>query len=373
MPTLSPPRRRVRPTGSATSTVFIVLVLVGVAVAAYLAAGKASDVQGVTQNRALKSLGLGNPVTNKLDPAFADADGDLVADTPEQTRTPETLKFCYLSEAAGVTGEQLETLRQHLADAVGVPVEYVALPDTKAQLRALGAGELDITGFNTGTVPLAVNAVGFVPVAAPSTQGQAAVYRMVFIAPAGSALEKPEDLAGGTITLTHWGSNSGFKAPLVLLKEQFGMLPERDYTWSFSMSHAKSIAGVADGSVAVAATASDLLQTAVDNEEIATSDYKVIYESEAFPVAALGVAHDLDPALAEKIKAALLSYDPSGAAASATALAGADAMTAVNFKDDFSLVRRIDDAAGFKHKLPTDETDAPSEEGEAAQPTTVVD
>jgi hypothetical protein len=55
-------------------------------------------------------------------------------------------------------------------------------------------------------------------------------------------------------------SNSGAKAPLVLLKDEFQMLPGagRDYDFVITGRHSTSIHGVADGKYAAAAVANDL-------------------------------------------------------------------------------------------------------------------
>ncbi len=350
-----------RHAGSALTTGLIVLALIAVAAAVYLASA-GDTVQGVDHDRLVKSLGLGSPVANGLADGYVDADGDLLADAPTQTRDPETLRFCYIAGASNISPSQFEALLRHIESAVGKPVEYVTLASDDAQLLALANGELDIAGFNTGGVPRAVNVAGFVPCAAPVKEGEPASYRMVLITPAGSDLAKPEDIAGRSIAFTSRYSNSGTKAPLVLLRDRFKLRPSYDYDWRWTYGHDASIAGIAEGRLEAAATASDLLAAAVANGQIKESDYRVLYESEPFPVAALGYAHDLDPALAQKIESALLSFEATGTPV-VDALAGADGLTPVNYKDEFALIRRIDDAAGFKHQLPESagEEEKPSE------------
>lgn len=354
-------RPRARQLGSATTTVVICFLLIAAAVAVYYAATtRGNGVMGPQTQREQEMLGLNSGVANRLADRFADADGDLIADPPHAVRTPDTLRVTYLSEAEGVAPEQITTLAEALASATGVPAEPVAFSDSDEALLALSAGELDVVGFNTGNVPRAVNAAGFVPVAAPASQGQPAEYRMVVAVPAASDIQTLADLAGRTVAFTRPGSNSGYKAPLVLLIEQAGLTPPLDYRWTFSLSHQASIAGLAKGTYDVIATASDLLDAAVEEGTIAADAFRVIYESEAFPVAAIGYAHDLDPALAEPIAEALLAFEPTGPAADA--FVGADGMQPVDFKDDFALIRKIDDDAGFEHTLP------PAAEPEAEQP-----
>lgn len=346
--TALPPRSR--HTGSAVITVLVCVALIAAAVAVYVAASSSSNSLGNQTQREQRLLGLDTGLTNQLDARFTDADGDLIADPPEATLDPDKLVFTYLSANADITANQLAAMSVALAKATGKTVSTKIYPNGDAALAALASGELHVAGFNTGNVPRAVNVAGFVPVAAPSTGGQPAEYRMIIAVPADSDIQTLTDLRGKAIAFTRPGSNSGYKAPLVLLREQAGLTPPTDYRWTFSFGHAASIAGLAAGQYEAIATASDLLQAAVDAGDLETGDFRVVYESEAFPVAALGYAHGLDPALADKVAAALLAYTPTGP--STEAFVGADAMTAVNFKDDFALIRRIDDAAGFAHTLP---------------------
>ncbi|MEM1211223.1 MAG: phosphate/phosphite/phosphonate ABC transporter substrate-binding protein [Planctomycetota bacterium] len=342
--------------GSVTVTAVIVIALMGVAFGVYVMTMRsAADTTAAEDDRVVWSLGLRDRVENRLAERFTDADQDGVADTPAETRDPSVLRLSYLTTDAGVDAAAMEPLRAHLASATGREVEFVALGDSKAQLRALASGELDVTGFNTGTVPVAVNVAGFVPVVGPAREGgeSGASYKMVIITPTASGLRSAEDLRGRTLAFSRWGSNSGHKAPMVLLRDEFGMLPERDYSWTFTYSHTNSMAGVAEGRLEAAAVASDLLAAAVAEGAIGSGVYRVIYESAPFPVAAVGYAHDLEPGLAERVRAALLSFVPGETPAS-KAMAGAVSMTPVDFKDDFALVRMIDNAMGFAHELPAE-------------------
>ncbi|MEM1445257.1 MAG: phosphate/phosphite/phosphonate ABC transporter substrate-binding protein [Planctomycetota bacterium] len=362
---------RDRRAGSAIVTVLVCVALVAAAVAVYIAASSSSNSLGNQTQREQRLLGLNTGLTNQLDARYADADGDLIADPPETTRDPETLKLSYLSEAADIEPAALLSLGAAVSEATGREVEVVSFADESSALLALSKGQVDIAGFNTGNVPRAVNVAGFVPVAAPSTAGQPAQYRMVITVPAGSAIQTLADLEGRTIAFTRPGSNSGYKAPLVLLREQAGLTPPTNYRWTFSFGHAASITGLSSGQYEAIATASDLLDAAVEAGDIETGAFRIVYESEAFPVAAIGHAHDLDPALAEKITQALVAFTPTGA--TSEALVGADAMSAVNFKDDFALIRRIDDAAGFAHTLPgaseAEPQDAAEDQAPVAEPT----
>jgi phosphonate transport system substrate-binding protein len=340
--------------GAAAAVALVVLALIVAAGLMIYAFNRFNPELERGNQRERQMLGLHEPVNNRLTAPYSDADGDLIADAPKEgLRDPQTLRLSFMSAAAGIKAEQLEPMRSALEAKLGRQVQTVIFDDDKAALLALAHGQVEITAFNTGVVPRAVNVAGFVPVAAPARQGESARYRMVIITPAQSNIRKLANLQGKTIAFTSPGSNSGFKAPLVLLREQ-GLVPPQDYSYVFTYRHAASIEGIAAGKFDAAATASDLLEAAVERGQIKADAYRVIYESEAFPVSAFGYAHDLTPALAQAIRDALLSYAPTGA--TADLLSGADAMTGVNFKDDYAIARRIDDASGYRHERPAEPT-----------------
>ena len=70
--------------------------------------------------------------------------------------------------------------------------------------------------------------------------------------------------------------------------------------------------------------------------------------------AKLGVPSDFDlnPELAATIREAILSYDWTGTPMEQEYTAtGATAFVPVTYKDDWAMIRLIDDASGFEHRL----------------------
>jgi phosphonate transport system substrate-binding protein len=281
-----------------------------------------------------------------LDPKFTDADDDLVADPPEdpaRRRSPDVLIFTYV---AGLTAkEELRDWKDfvtHLSQATGKRVETAVFSSAAEQLAALEQGELHVTGFNSGAVPTAVASAGFVPVCTFGNDDGSFGIKMQFIVPAGSTIKKLEDVKGHFVTFTSPESNSGCKAALAVLQDH-ELLPQRDYSWRFSLGHEESIAGIASGAYEIAPVASDMLQLALAAGTVKPEQFRIIYESERFPPATLGYAHDLSDELATNIRQAFLEFDCRG-----TSLQKRfdDSHTAkfvpVAYKQDFALIRRID-------------------------------
>jgi phosphonate transport system substrate-binding protein len=350
------------PTNSAASksTNPVVLILIAAVIAAcittllwnnYFRAAPAADFD-INHT----GTGFNAPVQHKLDPKFTDASGNLVADPPSdqsQLIDPPTIRFAYIEEDDPAKEKAAwKPFMDYLAKETGKPVVYQMLTGSNDLLKSMRDGQLDVAGFNTGSVPTAVNLCGFNPVCAvPTTEGTA-LTRSLIIVPASSDIQSPADLRGHELTLTEIGSNSGYKAPLVLLRSEFGLEPLRDVMLRYSGSHEASIEGVADGKYAAAAVAEDMLSRETAAGKIKPTDYRVIYSSEAFPTAGLGYVYNLKPELAAKIKDALLTFDFKGTPLEQM-FSGATQtkFLPVNYKNDWSLIRRIDDEMGVEEKI----------------------
>lgn len=365
------PRRRTNP---------LLLVLMGVIPAAAIGwamyqvqVKKLRDENRQLNNELVYNL-VGQPgVTRplKLDERFTDADGDLVADPPKdasQFVDPPTLHFSYVAtNEPDLVRERFKEFVTHLSKETGKPVEYVLFNTPEEEVRALHEGKLHVAGINTGNIPTAVNQCGFVPFSGLSTTEGVASYQMQIIVPADSSIQKLADLRGKELTLTEPGSNSGFKAPLVLLAKDNDLHPGRDFRLRYSGGHRESIAGIADKTFQAAAVASDVLKRAMaeDPPLITKPQFRVIYESENFPTAGFGYVWNLKPELAEKVKSAFTSFQWKGTGVEKEfAAAALTKFAPVSFKNDFALVRRIDDT------IRTIQGAAPTTDEAATGPTT---
>lgn len=227
----------------------------------------------------------------------------------------------------------------------------MAYNDTVEQLKALRAGELHVTGLNSGTVPMAVNAAGFVPVClVPGVKGDGVTHTRVIVR-ADSPIQSLDDIRGKEMVYTSPTSNSGFKAPILALMEKANLQPGVDYNIRYSQGHDQSIKGLAAKQYEVTAVASDMLERAEAAGEIKRSDYRVIYESESFPAGSLGYTHKLKPELADQIRAAMLSFDWKGTALENELASPTTKFVPANYKDQFALLRKIDDVTGTKHEI----------------------
>lgn len=257
-------------------------------------------------------------LASELDARYVDLDGDLLADVPsdpKEWQDPKVLIFAYSPvEDPAVYEEVFAEFIDYLSEELGRPVRWFGVRSYAAQVEAMRAGRLHISGFASGAVQDAVNTAGFIPQTAMGTENGMIGYRMQIIARQDSGINSVEDLKGKTIPFVSESSGSGYFAPRALLYKEFDMLPERDYDVTFSGSHDNSILGVYHKDYVAAPVAS----TVIDRMEIGgriddrSTWMNIVYESPLFPVTAYGVAHNLKPELQEAIKEAFLKFDWTG-------------------------------------------------------------
>ncbi|MFN3448895.1 MAG: phosphate/phosphite/phosphonate ABC transporter substrate-binding protein [Roseococcus sp.] len=308
------------------------------------------------------ALGLAAPAAAQdcprgaLDSRFCDRDGDLVADIPTDPRQlvdPPTLIFAYTPvEDPAVYRRVWQEFLDHMQRVTGRRVQFFAVQNNAAQIEAMRSGRLHIAAFNTGSTPLAVNCAGFRPFAMMASREGAYGYEMEIIVPANSPAQRIEDLRGRTIAFTAQTSNSGFKAPSALLESRFGMVADRDYRTAFSGRHDNSILGVANRDYEAAAIANSVLNRMVARNAVNPAAIRSIYRSETFPTSAYGVAHNLAPALAERIRAAFFTFNWEGTALLAEfqrSQPPQEKFIPITYREHWAVIRQIDQAMNVSY------------------------
>lgn len=294
--------------------------------------------------------------THAMDPRFKDANGDMVADAPTNPAElidPSTLVFSYTPvEDPAVYAKVWEGFIEHLAKTTGKKVQFFPVQSNAAQLEAMRAGRLHVAGFNSGSTPLAVNCSGFVPFTMMASKDNRFGYEMEIITHPGSGVSKVEDIKGKRLAFTAETSNSGFKAPSALLRDQFKMEPGKDYTPVFSGKHDNSVLGVANKDYPVAAIANSVKERMIARGVIKPDQIQVIYTSQTFPTTAYGYVYNLKPELAEKVKQAFFSFNWQGSALAAEFSKSEppqEKFMPITYKEYWQVVRDIDKAMNVSY------------------------
>ena len=282
---------------------------------------------------------------------LVDEDGDLVADAPKNSSEwidPPVLIFAYTPvEDPEVYRPAWAEFLDHLSKVTGKQVQFFPVQSNAAQHEAMRAGRLHITGFNTGSNPLAVNCAGFVPFTMMASADGSFGYEMEIITHIESPIKSVDDLKGRQLAFTSPTSNSGFKAPSALLKGEFGLVADQDFRTAFSGSHDASILGVANKDYEAASIANSVFARMVDRGLIDPAKIRVVYRSQTFPTTGYGYVYNLKPELAQKVREAFFSFDWTGTALEKEfSRSGEAQFIPITYKEYWEVIRTIDAANG---------------------------
>jgi phosphonate transport system substrate-binding protein len=287
-----------------------------------------------------------------LDKAYCDRNGDLVADLPTDPNkvvNPSTLIFSYTPvEDPAVYQKVWDGFIKNLEKTTGKRVLFFPVQSNAAQYEAMRSGRLHVAGVNAGGNALAVNCAGYVPFAMMAAKDNSFGYEMEIIVPADSPIKTPADLKGHKVAFTDATSNSGFKAPSAILRADFSLEAKRDFEPVFSGKHDNSILGVVNKDYEAAAVANSVLNRMIDRKVFDPAKIRSIYKSETFPTTGYGYAYNLDPKLVEKIKEAFFTFPWEGSALAAEFKKEAKFIP-IDYKKDWAVLRKIDDANGVKY------------------------
>lgn len=280
-----------------------------------------------------------------LDDAYCDEDRDLVADVPRdpaRLRSPSTLVFAYTPvEDPALYATQFRPLTDHLSQCTGRRTVYFQVTSNAAQVEAMRSGRLHIAGFSTGPTAFAVNLAGAVPFAIKGNAEGFENYRVVVITRANSDIRQLSDLRGRRVAHTSATSNSGNLAPRALFPAA-GVTPDTDYRVVFSGGHDRSVMGVNAGDFDAAPVASDVFNRMVARGQVRGENFRVVWQSDPFPTSSFALAHDLEPALAQRIRQCF--YDYRFPAQMARDLGGNDRFWPATYLREWAPVRAVADA-----------------------------
>ena len=288
-----------------------------------------------------------------LDKAYCDRNFDQVADLPLDSKDwvdPKTIIFAYTPvEDPAVYANIWTNFVKHLEKHTDRKVVFFPVESNAAQLEAMRSGRLHVAGFNTGSNPIAVSCAGFVPWAMHAKDDGSFGYEMEIIVKADSPIQSPSEIKGRTLAFTSPTSNSGFKAPSAILKGEFDLIADRDFTPTFSGKHDNSILGVYNGDYEIASVANSVLQRMIRRGVIEGDKLRAIYRSPTFPTTGYGTAHNLHPELVAKIKSAFFTWDFDDDPLYKKEFAKSDRFIGIRHMNDWAVIRQIDKANGISY------------------------
>jgi phosphonate transport system substrate-binding protein len=181
-------------------------------------------------------------------------------------------------------------------------------------------------------------------------------YEMEVITYPGSGIETVSDIRGKTIVFTAPSSNSGYKAPVALLKEKFGLEKDKDYRYIFSGKHSNSLLSVAKKIYPIATIANSVRKRIEKRGVIQRDQIKILYTSQTFPTTGFGYAHNLKPSLVKKIQHAFETFPWIDAQGNPSSLqkefssSGYSRFIPLDYKKDFEIIRMINRENGITNQ-----------------------
>ncbi|MDX1486768.1 MAG: phosphate/phosphite/phosphonate ABC transporter substrate-binding protein [Acidiferrobacterales bacterium] len=279
-----------------------------------------------------------------LDVRYCDENGDLVADTPNNSKElldPNTLIFSYTPvEDPSVYENVFTEFMQYLSKKTGKRVRWYGAESYAAQVEAMRSGRLHVAGISTGPTVFGVNLAGYVPFAIMCKGDGTFGYRLQLITQVDSDIKEVKDLKGRKVAHVTPSSNSGNQAPRALFKDM-GVVPDEDYKVIYSGKHDNSIMGVANKDYDAAPIASSVLDRMVQKGVVKREALRIIWQSDPFPTTSYGMAHNLKPELQQKIREAFLTFDWKGTGLEKEFGKQADTFCPITFEKQWKPIRII--------------------------------
>ena len=247
---------------------------------------------------------------------------------------------------------RFEPLERWLSTRAGVPIRFTSLPHYGSVLEGLEAGRLDGAFLGSFAAAVAIDRLGAIPVARPVGLDGASTYRGALFVRRDSGLGAAAQLRGKRMVFVDRATTAGWVFPLAWLREHGVAAPDGFFaeTW-FAGSHDAAIEAVLERKADAGAAKSDVLDQMRAADPRVDHELLVLASSPPYPSSALVLRADVDPAIADRLRKALLELDraPGGGEVLAP-------LRAVRFVEttaaDYRPVRELAARAGVRLELP---------------------
>ncbi|MBI2372529.1 MAG: phosphate/phosphite/phosphonate ABC transporter substrate-binding protein [Deltaproteobacteria bacterium] len=205
------------------------------------------------------------------------------------------------------TERMFQPLVDYLEEQTGREIRLRVTEDYGALLDELASGAIDLAKIAPYGYVVAKKTLGVRIIASELTMGRP-YYHGLIVVRSESDFRSIEDLRGHTFSYTDPNSASGFIYPRAYLVSR-GQDPHAYFSRSyFAGSHDACIRGVASGSVDACATWDVALEDETHSAlfGVRAEELRVVHKTEPIPNDAYVVRAEVDPAVGEAVKAALL-------------------------------------------------------------------
>lgn len=258
--------------------------------------------------------GLSAPLEDPRDePRYGDELWEVEDDSEYISPDPIEMTFVPDEDPAALE-RAMEPLMEQIEEYTGHSVNYVPLDSYAATVEAMRSERLHFARVSAGNMPYAVNLAGAIPIAHIMEDDEYGNAFWMVANRDNNEINMAYDLEGIEVTHADPGSGSGNLEPRVFIEDDTGLVAEEDYDVDFSGGHETSVRGIQQGDYDVGPCGGPTFANMVEQGEIDSEDFKVIYMGPVMPRGPMAHIYNLDPKLVEGITNALLDHDYSDTA-----------------------------------------------------------
>ncbi len=204
--------------------------------------------------------------------------------------------------------QRFEPMRVYLEKKIGRPIKVFTATDYTGVIEAMRKKRVDIAWFGPLSYVLAEQEAGAeaFAVGVRKSTGKS-TYRSCFIVPGDSPAQSLKDLAGKSVAFVDPASTSGGLVPTYLVKKETGKMPREFFgKFTYAGSHDAVEMAVKNKTVDAGADNDITYNKMLDKGLITKETNRVLLYSDPLPGSPLAYRSDLDDALKQKIRDAIL-------------------------------------------------------------------
>jgi phosphonate transport system substrate-binding protein len=206
-----------------------------------------------------------------------------------------------------------EVLANAMQARLNCPVELQVVDDYSAEVLAMRNGKLDIAEFGPLGFVFASDKANAQAVASfADASGTLTTYTAGIWVAKDSPIQSLADLKGKSLALSSPSSTSGGALPRYALKT--ANISEKDVKLDYAGGHPEALLALKNGKVDAAEINSQTLTTAKKEGKFDPAGFRQVWTSAPIPNDPITVRGDLDPALRNAVKDALLQLSPADVA-----------------------------------------------------------
>lgn len=196
---------------------------------------------------------------------------------------------------------------KYLQEATGLRFELRFAPTDGAIVDDLGAGRVQFAAIGCGSYLAAHAEYGAMPLVRGLNAGGRAEYQSVIVVAPDSSIREIEDLRGRQFAFGSVTSTQGHLIPRIVLAEH-GISLDDLAGYEYTGSHYDCANAVASGRFDACG-----MQDILGRQLAAEGLVRIIHTSGFYPSSGIAVNRDVPPDVIEKVRRALLNFDPMGA------------------------------------------------------------